>query len=210
MSRIRVCLRLGSYSYPSDNTTTGHVTILKAQALKSQDNRCNPLRFKCLPAVIPSSHISVSGSINALILSLTNTYSRDDFLKAGRLTFLLSFTCLAIPFSPPPCLGSGKSWEGCMNQYLLIYFQPHSSQNVFSCHSLSDLQTSCCWWSSFSAFWDTARAAENQDYEVLKGLREHIKYLVILVWQGSLCQEEQGKIGWKSKGMSLSYPQLEA
>ena len=110
-------LRLGSY--PGDNTTTGHVTILEAQALKSEDNWCILLRLKYLPAVIPSSHISVSGSINALILSLTNTYSRDDFLKAGRLTFLLSFTCLAIPFSPPPCLGSGKSWEGCMSQYLL-------------------------------------------------------------------------------------------
>ena len=125
MSKVEFVHQLRLGSYPCDNTTTGHVTILEAQALKSQDNRCIPLRLKYLPAVIPSSHISVSGSINALILSLTNTYSRDDFLKAGRLTFLLSFTCLAIPFSPPPCLRSGKSWEGCTYETVFTFSHTH-------------------------------------------------------------------------------------
>ena len=35
----------------------------------------------CVPAVIPNSHISVSGSINALILSLTKTFSKGHFPK---------------------------------------------------------------------------------------------------------------------------------
>ena len=102
MSKVEFVHQLRLGSYPCDNTTTGHVTILEAQALKSQDNMCIPLRLEYLPAVIPSSHISVSGSINALILSLTNTYSRDISLKGSRTTYLfieLHMSCYSL-FTP--------------------------------------------------------------------------------------------------------------
>ena len=104
MSKVEFVHQLRLGSYPCDNTTTGHVTILEAQALKSQDNtnRCIPLRLKYLPAVIPSSHISVSGSINALILSLTNTYSTAGmiFWKQYDLPFYWASHVLLFPSHP--------------------------------------------------------------------------------------------------------------
>ena len=81
-----------------------HLHIQDRGLKNTKDERWSSHEFN-LPAVIPNSHISVSGSINALIRSLTKTFKGSvSFQRKRFCTFLLSFTCLAIPFSPPPCL----------------------------------------------------------------------------------------------------------
>ena len=109
-------------------------------------------------------------------VSHQNLESRIKYRRPQHCTFLFSLTCLAMPFSPPPCLR---------------YYIRECWVHVLLGHHL---HTSCCWWNSCRAFSATARAAGNITMNWWNG--PNYTNPVTLVRSGQLYLAEQERTGW--------------